>query len=269
MDTTKLLARIGLGLAALVALLVIGLVAAITIDAAAGPTAAEFTNVTFPAADGPPIGGYLAEPEGPGPHPAVLMVHEWWGMNAEITELADIMAEAGYVVLAPDTYRGAQTGLVPRALYLRLTVDTERVDSDMNAAYGYLVAQPDVDPDRIGVLGFCYGGGVALRHGINSPDIEAVANLYGDTVSDPQAFGALLAGDTPVFGVFGDADMNIPVEEARAFEDALAAAGIPHAVTIYADMPHAFIQPHNIDEPGTPREAWQDVLAFFGESLAP
>lgn len=267
--TLTIIVRVVTVVLGIVVLAIAGVVGLIAVNSVTAPTADAYANTSFTARDGTEVAAYLAEPPGDGPHPAVLMVHEWWGLNAEITEMAEILAEEGYVVLAPDTYRGDSTGIVPRALFLRITVDTERVDQDMMAAYEWLSARNNVDAERIGVMGFCYGGGVALRHGIQNPDVVAVANLYGDTVSDPDAFGALLQGDTPVLGVFGDEDMNIPVEEARAFEAALDAAGIPHEVNIYAEMPHAFIQPHNIDEPGTPAEAWDDVVGFLAEHLQP
>ena len=108
--------------------------------------------------------GYLALPEGEGTFPAVLMVHEWWGLNEEITHMADRLAEEGYIVLAMDTYRGQVTSQVPRAIFLRVTMPEAQIDQDMQSAYEYLISLPQVDAERIGGIGFCYGGGVILRH---------------------------------------------------------------------------------------------------------
>lgn len=261
--------RIALGFGALVSLFLLVLLLPIAFELVFGPTADDFTNVTYSADDGTTLHGYLAQPEGDlNLYPAVLMVHEWWGMNHEITEMADILAQQGYVVLAPDTYRGATTSQVPRAIALRVSVPTDRVDSDMQAAFDYLANLDNVDPNRIAVMGFCYGGGVALRHAVNNPDIAATINLYGDTISDPTQFGALLNDDAgPVFGVFGMEDQQIPVSEVIAFEEALVEAGIESRVTLYDNVGHAFIQPDNIGEEGSPRRAWRDILAFLDENL--
>ncbi|MCU0514636.1 MAG: dienelactone hydrolase family protein [Anaerolineae bacterium] len=259
--------RFFLGLLALLALLVTGLFGLMLYDTQAGEQAADVATVTFPAADGTPVAAVLARPEGPGPFPGVLMVHEWWGLNAEIAEMAAILAQEGYVVLAPDTYRGRVAATVPGALALRITVPADRVDSDMQAAFAYLAAQPDVLPEQIAVMGFCYGGGVALRHAVQNPQIAATINLYGDTISDPAGFGALLENDRPVLGIFGEVDRQIPVAEAEAFAAALAAAGIPGSVTIYPGMPHAFVTPHSIAEPGEAQNAWRAILAFLAEQV--
>lgn len=264
----KWIRRILIALLALAGLLAAGVFAVIAVDAAFGASVTDHTNITYPAADGTTLHGYLAQPQGDGPFPAVLMVHEWWGLNAEITEMADKLAEAGYVVLAPDTYRGQTTSQIPRALFLRVTTPAERVDSDMQAAFDYLAALDNVDAARIGVMGFCYGGGVALRHGVSNPRIAATINLYGDTIDDPAAFGALLEpGAGPVLGIFGALDAQIPLAEVAAFEDALNAAGIASEVTVYEGVGHAFVNPPSIAAGGAAAEAWSQILAFFADTL--
>lgn len=264
----KWIRRILLGALLLLVILVLGVAGVIAVDSAFGESATAFTNVTYTADDGTTLHGYLAEPEGEGPFPGVLMVHEWWGLRPEIIEKADKLAEEGYVVLAPDTYRGATTTLVPRAIFLRVTVPEDRVDADMQAAFDYLAGRDNVDGERIGSVGFCYGGGVTLRHGINNPQIAATVNLYGDTVSDPTAFGALLNEDAgPVLGIFGEDDQQIPVSEVNAFEATLAEAGIAHTVTIYPGVGHAFVQPDTIAAGGPALEAWEQIIAFFAANL--
>lgn len=264
----KWIRRILIGALLLLVILVLGVAGVIAVDSALSESATDFTNVTYAAQDGTTLHGYLAEPEGDGPFPGVLMVHEWWGLRPEIIEKADKLAEEGYVVLAPDTYRGATTTLVPRAIFLRVTVPTDRADSDMQAAFDYLAGLDTVDADSIGVMGFCYGGGVALRHAINNPQIAATVNLYGDTVSDPAAFGALLNEDAgPVLGIFGAEDQQIPVSEVNDFEAALAEAGIEHIVTIYPDVGHAFVQPDTMAAGGAALEAWEQIVAFFDTHL--
>lgn len=262
------LKRILLAVVVIVLLLVIGIVGVIALDTAFGAKAADFANVRYTDAAGTELYAYLAQPEGAGPFPAVLMVHEWWGLNEEITEMADKLAAEGYVVLAPDTYRGETTALVPRAIFLRVTTPEDRVDEDMLAAFDYLAGLDNVDADRIGVMGFCYGGGVALRHGVENPQIRATINLYGSTIDDPAAFGALLDDSAgPVLGIFGAEDQQIPLARVAAFESALQAAGISHTVTIYDGVGHAFVNPESIAAGGAAAEAWAQILAFFAQTL--
>lgn len=266
----KQIRRLLLGL--LLVLLVIFIVGGIAIgsDALGGISAADVTNVTYTAADGTALVGYLAQPPaGPAGDkaPAVLMVHEWWGLNAEIREMADILAAEGYVVLAPDTYRGRVATTIPGALVLRLSVPVDRVNSDMQAAYTYLTSLDNVDMTRVGVMGFCYGGGVAMRHATQNGQIAATINLYGDTISDPTKFGALTESGKPLLGIFASEDRQIPVSEVEAFKVTLAKTTIPHEVTIYPGVDHAFVNPANIKAGGEAAKAWERILAFFAATL--
>jgi carboxymethylenebutenolidase len=264
----KWIRRILVTLLVVLILVIVGVGALIAYDSVFGKKAADFANVTFSAEDGTELVGYLARPTGDSTFPAVLMVHEWWGLTPEIIAMADTLAEEGYIVLAPDTYRGSTTSLVPRAIFLRVTTPADRVDADMLSAYTYLVSVEDMDVERIGVMGFCYGGGVALRYAVGNPDIAATVNLYGDTINDPQDFGALLTPEAgPLLGIFGERDARIPLAEVDEFEQALRAANITHTITIYPEMPHAFVNPAGIAEGGAPRQAWEQILTFFDATL--
>jgi len=264
----KWIVRIVTGLVVAIVVMIIALAGVIYWDTQFGVSASDFTNASYTAEGGTTLNGYLAQPEGEGPFPGVLMVHEWWGLNAEIIELADELAEEGYVVLAPDTYRGPTAAQIPGALYLRLSIDMERVDADMRSAYDYLASLDNV-AENIGVVGFCYGGDVAMNHAIDNPEIDATINLYGSTLADSTAYGALLEdGASPVLGIFGAEDQGIPVDSVNAYEAALNEAGVTNTVTIYDGMGHAFVQPDAIEEDGAPREAWLQILDFFEAQLA-
>ncbi|MEM9954127.1 MAG: dienelactone hydrolase family protein [Chloroflexota bacterium] len=263
----KWVLRIIGGLVTALIVMIIVMAGVIAWDVNMGVSASTVTNTEFTAEDGTTIQGYLAVPEGEGTFPAVLMVHEWWGINHEIIELADELASEGYVVFAPDVYRGQVASTVPGALYLRINVDMERVDNDMFAVYNFLLEQPQV-ADSVGVVGFCFGGDVAFNHGISNPNLDAVINLYGSTRTDGDAFGELLGDDAPpILGIFGREDQGIPVVDVEAHETALNEAGVENTITIYDDMGHAFVQPDTIQEAGAPQDAWQQILTFFDTHL--
>ena len=155
---------IGLGLLGLLTLIVILFAGIIIFDALFGNDTADFANVAYTNEDGETLYGYMVRPEEPGPHPAVLLIHEWWGLNEGLTVLADALAEEGYIVFAPDGYRGNVTAMIPRALWLRITTPREQVEADVDSGLAYLRDLDGVDVDRVASMGFCLGGG----HSCNS-----------------------------------------------------------------------------------------------------
>ncbi len=265
-----MLRRLLLVLLALLVLVIIGVVGFAAADALAQDSSADVTNVTYPADDGVMIGGYLALPPGAESAaglPAVIMVHEWWGLNAEIVELADLLAAEGYVVLAPDTYRGNVATTIPGALLLRVTASVDRVNLDMRAATLYLLNELQVDPARVGIMGFCYGGGVALRYATINSTFSGVINLYGDTITNLADFGLLSTTHNPILGIFGEEDQQIPVDDVLAFNEALGNAQIPHEVTIYPNVGHAFVNPTNLESVPEAQQAWAQILAFLETNI--
>ena len=259
--------RIGAVLAGLVMLLVCGFGALVAWDTTMGSKTTDFTNVTFTSADGTTINGYLAQPKTPGKYPAVIMIHEFWGMTEHIQKMADDLAARGYVVLAPDTYRGQTTGQIPRAIYLRVNTPEARVMDDLQGAFDYLKTQSQVDAQRIAVLGFCYGGEMALQHALRNAGLAATVVFYGSPVTDPAQFGALLQTKKPVLGIFAQDDQQIPPAEANAFQSALNAAGIPNTVTIYPNVGHAFVQPEAVAAGGAAADAWRQAIEFLDANV--
>lgn len=256
-------------------LLVIGLVLLIVLlfagtilyDAALGHDATEYTNVTYSGSDGSTLHGYLAVPEGAGPHPAVLLIHEWWGLNEGITILADALAQEGYVVLAADAYRGQVTTLFPRALWLRLTTPGDQIFADVDAALAHLRGLANVDPSRVASMGFCFGGGQSLQLGMRqSEKLSATIIYYGSVVTDLEVLRASYPAE-PVFGVFGEEDQQILPADVLEFEANLNTLDIENEITIYPGVGHAFLTEENYNQPGTAMEAWQQTLAFLDETL--
>jgi carboxymethylenebutenolidase len=262
--------------ALLVILLVIGLaiagVAGVIIFDSLAPAqrVSDFANVTFTGPDGTELQGYLARPAGKVPEqpgPAVVMVHEFFGMNADIIKKADLLAEQGYTVLAADSYRGQTSALIPRAIWLVLSTPRERIALDLDAAYAYLAGLPGVDAAKIGAVGFCFGGTQVMLMGTRNPDLAANVIFYGSgPITDPALLGQIGASG-PVLGIFGEMDNSIPLSEVSGFELALNARGVQNTITVYPGVGHAFVNTETIAQPGAAQDAWRQMLEFLKASL--
>lgn len=262
----KWIRRILLAVVVLVLVVVVGLAAVVGIDAATmGGRVEALTNTSLPGAGGAGIRAYVARPAGEGPHPAVIMIHEFWGIRPEILGKADDLAARGYVVIVPDMFRGRTTSIIPSAIYNVISNAPAQVDSDLADVFAWLAAQPDVQPDRIAAMGFCFGGGSAIRYATANPNLAATVVFYGAPVTDPERLRGLTG---PVLGIFGGADSSIPLDEVRAFEAGLASAGVKHEITVYEGQPHAFVTDMDAVRAGGPQgEAWAQLTRFLDEAL--
>ena len=239
----------------------------IVYDAATSASNAAFTNVTYTDEAGNTLVGYLAEPETAGPHPAILLIHEWWGLNQGITILADALAEQGYVVLAADAYRGNVTASFARAIWLVTTTPEAQTFGDLDAGLAYLRDLESIDPDRIATMGFCFGGGHSLQLGLRqSENLALTIMYYGAVVTNPELLRPLTDGQ-PVLGIFAEEDQQIFVDDVLEFEAALNSLNVPNEITIYAGVGHGFLDEENYNQPGTAGDAWQQTLVFLEENL--
>ena len=224
------------------------------------------TNVSIPGLNGgPDVRAYVAKPAGAGPFPVVIMIHEFFGLNAAITSMADGLSEAGYMVVAPDTFRGSTSSWIPRAIYQVSTNDPQQVNADLDSVYAWIESQPEADAARIGIAGFCYGGRVSLLYSLHNNGIAATVVFYGSSETDPEVLKNLPG---PVLGIFGGADASIPLEEVSALETGLKMAGIQHEISVYDGQPHAFMT--NMDEiraDSLKSQAWEQMLAFLDANL--
>jgi carboxymethylenebutenolidase len=226
----------------------------------------QVANTLIPGQGGAPdVHAYVAAPAGQGPFPAVIMIHEFFGLNKSIVGKAKGLAEEGYLVVAPDTFRGSTTAWIPRAIYQVITNDPAQVNQDLDAVYTWLEEQPYVEVNAIGIAGFCYGGRAALNYSLHNNRLAATVIFYGSPITDVDALKALPG---PVLGIFGGADYSIPVESVRAFQSALNQAGIPNEITIYDDQPHAFVTDiEAVRSGGVQGEAWAQMLGFLEKNL--
>lgn len=263
----KIIKRVLRGIVILFVIVVVFLVGSVAVDyAIAGDRLEALTNETIPGVNGgPTVRAYVAKPEGTGPFPTVIMIHEFWGLNESIIGKADLLAEEGYLVIAPDTFRGSTTSWVPRAIYQVISSKPENVNADLDSVYAWLESQSDVDPDRIAIAGFCYGGRTSLVYSLHNSRLAATVIFYGSPETDAEVLKNLPG---PVLGIFGGADQSIPVEQVNAFDAALTQAGVPHEITIYEGQPHAFVHDADgIKAGGAQGEAWDQMLVFLDENL--
>ena len=261
------LKQVLLGILILFISLLVFVAVSIAADALAGADRLDrLTNVTIPGIDGgPSVHAYVAQPEEEGPVPTVIMIHEFWGLNESIMSLADLLAEEGYLVIAPDTFRGSTTSWIPRAIFQVISTKPENINTDLDSVYAWLESQPNVDSDRIAIAGFCYGGRTSLAYSLHNKQVAATVIFYGSPETDPQILETIPG---PVLGVFGGADQSIPVEQVNAFDAALTEANVPHEITIYEGQPHAFVQDATgVKSGGAQAEAWNQMLAFLETNL--
>ena len=231
----------------------------------AGPLTGEAVN--YFAAD-PAARGYLAVPEGPGPHPAVILIHEWNGLVQRVKETADAFADEGYVALAADLYSG-RTGANPdenMALVRETLANPDQLVANLDAAVNYLREREDTT-GKIATIGWCYGGGVALTFALGGEHHEGTAIFYGRLLADPEQLRHV---DHEFYGTFVENDRGIPIEDVNNFVGALRAAGIPNDVHVYDEVRHGFWLHVDRDpetNTGPAIDAWQRLKAFLQRTL--
>lgn len=211
--------------------------------------------------------GYLALPaSGPAKKPALIVIQEWWGVDDWIREQNARFANNGYVSLAVDLYRGRKASSPDEAHELMRGLPEDRAMGDLKAAIDYLSARPDVDPQRIGVIGWCMGGGYALALATNDPRPKATVINYGRLITSGDALTKI---ESEVLGNFGSADRGIPAEDVKKFGQELTKYGKLGDIKIYDGAGHAFMNPNNKEgyDPAAAQDAWGRIDRFFERTL--
>ncbi|MGC2819602.1 MAG: dienelactone hydrolase family protein, partial [Candidatus Sulfotelmatobacter sp.] len=152
--------------------------------AASASFAADGKSVSYKSGDDT-VQGVLYTPSGKGPFPAIIVIHEWWGLNDWVKDQASKLADQGYEALAIDLYRGKVATTPEVAHELMRGVPDDRANRDLEAAFNFLQSQPNVKKNRIGAIGWCMGGGYALDVAIDEPTLAADVINYGHLVTDP------------------------------------------------------------------------------------
>jgi carboxymethylenebutenolidase len=212
------------------------------------------------------IRGYLALPPS-GRGAGVLVIQEWWGLVDHIRDVCDRFAREGFVALAPDLYRGESTGDPDRAGRLMTTLEIPRAARDLDAGVEALLSQPGVEGARVGAVGFCMGGQLALNAATRNRRIGAVVDFYG---VHPDVRPDLSGLEAPVLGIFAEQDAFVPPDAARRLEAELRAAGKRARCEIYPGVGHAFFndaRPDAFDAAAAAR-AWSETLSFLRAELA-
>lgn len=229
------------------------------------PKVDTVTNITRISEEGVEVTGFLAQPAEAGRYPAVIMIHEWWGLNDQVKSMADILAGEGYAVLAVDLFNGKVAATIPEAQDNIRNNPPEKTLPQMRAALKYLRSQPDVDSGRIASLGWCWGGGQSFLLGANE-ELQAVVIYYGQVSADKAVLKDL---KEPVAGFFGAEDTGIPAEGVIEFENALKQQGTDAEIYIYEGAGHAFANPTNTQafRKEQAMDAWNKTLAFLERNL--
>ncbi|MBX6313208.1 MAG: dienelactone hydrolase family protein [Isosphaeraceae bacterium] len=228
--------------------------------------AVQTETVEFRGSNGA-VKGFLAKPQGSGPFPAIIVVHEWWGLADWIKQNAERLAGQGYIALAVDLYGGKVTNDPGEAHELMRALDHGEAVADLKGGIAYLKSRKDVAPDqKIGVIGWCMGGGIARELAQASDAIGPTVICYG-AVSNEAAQIDKLAGK-PVLGIFGAEDRGIPVPRVEQFASALKTKGSQIELHIYKGAGHGFMRP------GGPQyhaeaaaDAWKQIDDFLADHL--
>jgi len=212
--------------------------------------------------------GYLAVPRGKGPFPALILIHEWNGLVDRTRQVADLFAQHGYVTLAADLYDG-RTGNNPTenmALVKEVQAHPERTIANLDAAQRFLRARPDVT-GKVGVIGWCFGGGIALSYALGGAQHDATAIFYGSLVTDPARLARI---HHPIYGTFAGQDRSIPAAQIARFRTVLDSLGIRNDIHIYDPVQHGFwlwVDRDPAVNTAPAADAWQRLVRFLHDAL--
>jgi carboxymethylenebutenolidase len=221
-------------------------------------------SVTF-ASNGGTTSGYLAIPE-KGKGPGVIVIQEWWGLVDHIKDVCNRFAGEGYVALAPDLFHGKTTKSPDEAGKLMMALKIDQAEKDLRGAIQYLLSHEATTGDKVGIVGFCMGGALALYAATLNPQVGACVVFYGGHPNVKPDLSKLTA---PMLGFYAERDGFVTPESVRRLERQLKELGKSVEVHIYPDTDHAFFndqRPEVYNEKAA-SDAWQRMIQFFAKHL--
>jgi carboxymethylenebutenolidase len=229
-------------------------------------TQVQSSTVSVPRANGKgTMESFFVKPEGPGTFPGLVVIHEIFGLNDNIHEIARQFADQGYAALAVDLFSNRNRALCMMQLIhgMMFRPLNNPVVSDLKSTIAFLQQQPGVDPNRIGAVGFCMGGGYALQLAVTDKGMKAASAFYGAAPKPLEAF----AQSCPIVGSYPEKDFS--AAGARELDAVLEKHNIPHNIKFYENTQHSFFNrqrtPFEVD---ASKDAWQRMLSFFNEHLS-
>lgn len=209
---------------------------------------------------------YLARPRGDGPFPSIVIVHEIYGLNENMRDVARRFATAGYAALAVDLFAGRNRAVCMMRLMGQMlsgSVNNSSVE-ELKAGLTWLSGRPEVDGRRVGAVGFCMGGSFAIAWACVDQRLQVIAPFYARNPRPLEAVSRLC----PVVGSYPDKDFT--TGPSRALDAALTAANVPHDIKIYPNTKHSFFNDRGAAyDPAASADAWERILAFFGPRIGP
>jgi carboxymethylenebutenolidase len=212
------------------------------------------------------VPGHFARPSAEGPWPAVIVLQEWWGLDDQTRSIADRVAGLGYLAFAPDLYHGevASLGDIAKASELAGKY-AGAAPEELVSIFEALRKQPDCN-GRVGCMGFCWGGRMALALAIRCP-VDVVCTFYGGGMQN--LFDELGGLRAPVLGMYGDQDKSIPAGTIEEFDRLLDRQGVEHEIVVYPNSGHAFFRDldPSVYKPEAARDAWDRTRKFLAAHL--
>ena len=207
--------------------------------------------------------GFLAKPSEPGKFPGVILIHEWWGLNDNMRDMARNLASHGYTVFAADLYAGQVATTPEGARQLFTTFDTEKGISNVHDVVEILKTRYGVE--KVATIGWCSGGSQSLNYALSGNELDATILYYGQPVTDEDRLAQI---HWPVLGIFGGKDPNISAERISGFESALDDLGIENEIHVYPGVGHGFANPSGASySPEATKDAWHSTVAFLERHL--
>lgn len=206
--------------------------------------------------------GFLAKPTGNEAYPGVILIHEWWGLNDNIKDMARSLASEGYVVLAANLYASQAATTPDGARQLVTTFDPQKGIANIKSATEFLKSQ---GAQKIATIGWCFGGTQSMNYALSGNELDATVIYYGQPVTNETQLSQIR---WPVLGIFGELDSGIPVEKVNDFQSSLNNLEIQNEIFIYPRVGHAFANPSGANyAPDETKDAWQKTVSFLDKHL--